>query len=320
LLVPALRAFRHDQELACDARVLARRPALRRAYGEAMFKAQLAAQPLPLGCHWGYGHPLKERIAMLKQPMVSPRRQRAGLVAVAALALATGFAAWAAQPKRSAPALVPPSQVQSQAEPGMDSSMLRDGEAIADRMLVVREGVPGAIRVGTLQAMSAAPSPPPAPPSPPAAPKPPVAPAPPAPPANAPDTPAVAPPPPPPPAPPVSPSVAPLAPPAPPAPPAAPAPPAIPHLPAPRYPAQAVEQKLSGRVMLLVEVGVDGRPTAIEVETANPPGVFEQEAVRAAWQWQFQPAIERGRAVPSKVQVPVDFRIDGAPPASAPEA
>jgi len=72
--------------------------------------------------------------------------------------------------------------------------------------------------------------------------------------------------------------------------------------------------------VLLVDVDTDGRPTAIKVESADPPGVFEQEAARAAWQWQFQPALEGGRAVPSKVRVPVDFRIDGPPPATAPEA
>jgi TonB family protein len=69
-----------------------------------------------------------------------------------------------------------------------------------------------------------------------------------------------------------------------------------------------------------VEVDADGRPIAIEVESANPPGVFEQEATRAAWQWRFQPAVEGGRAVPTKVRVPVDFRIDDPAPAAAPEA
>ncbi|HET8818715.1 MAG TPA: TonB family protein [Xanthomonadaceae bacterium] len=94
----AARAFRHDQELACDQRVLAAIPGSRRAYGEAMFNTQLAAQPLPLGCHWGFGHPLKERIAMLKQPLPSHRRWIAGAALVTALTSFAGLAAWAAQP------------------------------------------------------------------------------------------------------------------------------------------------------------------------------------------------------------------------------
>ena len=105
LLHAAARHFRHDQELACDLRVIARHPHARRAYGEAMFKTQLALHPLPLGCHWLAGgnrsHPLKERIAMLKQPVPSLSRWIAGAALVAVLALGVGFAAWSAQPARA---------------------------------------------------------------------------------------------------------------------------------------------------------------------------------------------------------------------------
>lgn len=94
----AARRFRHDQELACDARVVARHPQARRAYGEALLQAQLAAAPSPLGCHFGFGHPLKERIAMLKEPVPSILRRRAGAAFVALLATGAGFAAWAASP------------------------------------------------------------------------------------------------------------------------------------------------------------------------------------------------------------------------------
>lgn len=101
----AARCFRHDQELACDQRVLAAHPCARRAYGEAMFNTQLAAQPLPLGCHWGFGHPLKERIAMLKQPLPSRRRWIAGAALVTALTSFAGITAWAAQPAASGDAV-----------------------------------------------------------------------------------------------------------------------------------------------------------------------------------------------------------------------
>jgi TonB family protein len=101
LLHYATRHFRHDQELACDQRVIARHPNARRSYGEAMFKTQLAAQqPLPIGCHWGYSHPLKERIAMLKQPVPTFARWVGGSALVFFLAVGVGFTAWSAQPKR----------------------------------------------------------------------------------------------------------------------------------------------------------------------------------------------------------------------------
>lgn len=93
----AARCFRHDQELACDAIVVARHPQLRRAYGDALYQAQLAVAASPLACHFGFGHPLKERIAMLREPIATPRRRIAGNAAVAILASATAFGAWASQ-------------------------------------------------------------------------------------------------------------------------------------------------------------------------------------------------------------------------------
>ncbi|MGO1071951.1 M56 family metallopeptidase [Lysobacter sp. CA199] len=107
LLHYAAARFRHDQELSCDARVIARHPGARRAYAQAMFTTQLAAQATPLGCHWGHPHPLQERIQMLKRNTSTPLRRRVGIVAVTALACAAGAVAWAAQPAPPASAATP---------------------------------------------------------------------------------------------------------------------------------------------------------------------------------------------------------------------
>jgi len=102
LLPMALRRFRHDQELACDAGVVARHPGQRRVYGEAMLKAQLPqSSTVPLGCHWPFRHPLKERIEMLKHPVQSSRQRIAAVLSVSLLALGTACMAWAAQPARA---------------------------------------------------------------------------------------------------------------------------------------------------------------------------------------------------------------------------
>lgn len=98
LLHYAVRHFRHDQELACDQRVIAAHPNARRAYGQAMLDAQLAGSPLPCGCHWGYSHPLKERIAMLRQPLPSFTRLALGSAIALSLSGVLGVAAWASQP------------------------------------------------------------------------------------------------------------------------------------------------------------------------------------------------------------------------------
>lgn len=103
----AAARFRFDQELACDASVIRRFPEARRSYADAMLKTQLAEQSrqelrLPVGCRWPSGHPLKERIHMLKNPMPTRARRALGTAVIAALALAGGYASWSMQPARAA--------------------------------------------------------------------------------------------------------------------------------------------------------------------------------------------------------------------------
>jgi TonB family protein len=194
----AMRRFRHDQELACDATVVAGRPHQRRAYGDALFRAQLAAHASPLGCHFGFGHPLKERIAMLKEPLPTPRRRIAGHAAVATLVLGAAFAAWAAQPP-----------------------VAQDAATIARRDVA---------------------------------------------------------------------SVA-LAP--------------------PTYPKTALEQGISGKVVLIVDVAADGSVAAAKVERADPAGVFDASALETVKKWRFTPATKDGKPVASRIRVPIEWRADG---------
>jgi beta-lactamase regulating signal transducer with metallopeptidase domain len=93
-------ALRIDQELACDARVVAARPTARRAYAEAMLKTQLSLTPLPLGCYWPASgpHPLARRIALLARPAPGAAARSLGVASVGLTALAVGWSAWAARP------------------------------------------------------------------------------------------------------------------------------------------------------------------------------------------------------------------------------
>lgn len=93
------RAYRDDQELACDAAVLSAHPQARRAYADAMLNTQLAGGfGLPVGCQWRSSRFLKQRIALLKQPFPGRVRRHAGL-GLLAMALAAGsYGAWALQP------------------------------------------------------------------------------------------------------------------------------------------------------------------------------------------------------------------------------
>ncbi|WP_226469090.1 TonB family protein [Luteimonas panaciterrae] len=116
LLWIAAEHFRRDQELACDETVVSRHPNARRRYGEAMVKTQMSALPVPVACHWFGGHPLKERIAMLKRPTPTVRRSLSGMAFVSMLAAGGAFAAWASQPAdktKAAPAVTQSTDVRA---------------------------------------------------------------------------------------------------------------------------------------------------------------------------------------------------------------
>ena len=85
----AFRAFRADQEMACDALVLAgRAQALRHAYGRAIVKSAHGGA-VSAACHLHTINELKGRLRMLsKTRKLSPIRLGAGLVGVGALSLA----------------------------------------------------------------------------------------------------------------------------------------------------------------------------------------------------------------------------------------
>jgi bla regulator protein blaR1 len=101
LMYWAVRRFRFDQELACDARVLATTGAMRRSYANALLKVQLtvdSVEPLPIGCHWRSGHPLRERIETLKCPLPGASRRTVGVFTVLMIVVSGSYAIWTMQP------------------------------------------------------------------------------------------------------------------------------------------------------------------------------------------------------------------------------
>ncbi len=97
LLPWAARRFLRDQELACDARTIGLRPALRGLYASTLLKAQLVHPVAPAVCHWRSQPVLKERIAMLKQSKRKALPWVSGQVLVVGLCVGMGAVAWASQ-------------------------------------------------------------------------------------------------------------------------------------------------------------------------------------------------------------------------------
>ena len=95
-----VRNMRVDQEIACDAAVVARHPHARRLYAETLLSTLLVSRSAPFGCHWpAVGiHPLKERVAMLNSSSITPVRKALGAAVVCGLALIGAGVVWAANP------------------------------------------------------------------------------------------------------------------------------------------------------------------------------------------------------------------------------
>ena len=62
--------------------------------------------------------------------------------------------------------------------------------------------------------------------------------------------------------------------------------------PAPRYPVEALRASQSGEVQVEFTVAPDGSVTDARVVRANPPRVFDREAVAAVRRWRFEPLTE----------------------------
>ncbi len=75
----------------------------------------------------------------------------------------------------------------------------------------------------------------------------------------------------------------------------------------PLYPAEAAKQKIAGKLLLSVNVDAHGRPTAVEVERAEPVGVFDAAAKDAIMKWRFERRLEDGKPIAGRVRVPIEF-------------
>lgn len=89
---------RVDQELACDATVLAVRGDIRADYARALLKVSHSGLASPLACGWG-AHPLVLRVGFLTKAEPSFRRQVAGYACLPILALATFLGVWSQAPR-----------------------------------------------------------------------------------------------------------------------------------------------------------------------------------------------------------------------------
>ncbi|MDD4737498.1 MAG: energy transducer TonB [Kiritimatiellae bacterium] len=82
----------------------------------------------------------------------------------------------------------------------------------------------------------------------------------------------------------------------------------------PIYPLRARNAGMEGYVVLEMLVDEQGRIRQVAVAEANPPGYFEQAALRAAGAWRFVAATKDGMPVPVRVVQKLTFKLDERTP------
>ena len=78
----------------------------------------------------------------------------------------------------------------------------------------------------------------------------------------------------------------------------------------PKYPSQALSRKIEGYVVVRLQVTKEGTVSDVEVIDANPKGVFEREAIRAAWRYKFKPKLLDGKPVEQVATLPFEFNLE----------
>lgn len=76
------------------------------------------------------------------------------------------------------------------------------------------------------------------------------------------------------------------------------------------YPYRARLRGITGTTRLRLQVGADGRVGAVEVLSSAPAGVFEAAAGRVGRSLRFRPALKRGEAAASSVELSLVWRLE----------
>lgn len=78
----------------------------------------------------------------------------------------------------------------------------------------------------------------------------------------------------------------------------------------PQYPYKAARRGIEGWVRVSFRVTETGTVEDVEVLEADPPGVFEQAAIKAVYRWRFKPRIINGQATAGSAEQVVEFELN----------
>lgn len=76
------------------------------------------------------------------------------------------------------------------------------------------------------------------------------------------------------------------------------------------YPEDAKQAQITGKVTVSYDIQIDGSVTNVSVIQAEPPGVFDSEALRYVRTWMFVPAMKNGvPQVSENVESEISFKL-----------
>lgn len=78
----------------------------------------------------------------------------------------------------------------------------------------------------------------------------------------------------------------------------------------PSYPRDAAMKGIEGYVKVMLTILPDGSVGDAKVIEANPPRIFNREAIRAVLRWKFKPRIVDGQAVSRQAEQTIDFSLN----------
>lgn len=79
--------------------------------------------------------------------------------------------------------------------------------------------------------------------------------------------------------------------------------------PPPVFPAEARKARLSGTVLLLVQIDEHGRPLSINLRKTSGHAILDTAALRAVRAWRFEPARRDGKPVDARLEIPIRFAL-----------
>ena len=80
--------------------------------------------------------------------------------------------------------------------------------------------------------------------------------------------------------------------------------------PAPRYPTLAIKRGWEGEVLMIVTIGANGAPEAVELHQSSGHAVLDRAAIEQVQKrWRFRPLLVDGSPTRSRAMIPVRFSL-----------